>query len=137
MTTQHQPGVRLPWWVVLEVLLGALLLCAGAFIALLQPAMMVSPSDTINGAVHVYAGYLASRNLALAIMLVSALALRARQSLGVLMVLIALVQTLDACMDCAEGRWMIAPGVVVFAIAFLFGAARVSGHAFWNRSAWN
>jgi hypothetical protein len=137
MTTQHQQGVRLPWWVVLEVLLGALLLCAGAFIALLHPAMLVSSSDTINGAVHVYAGYLASRNLALAFILVSALTLQARRSLGALMVLIALVQALDACMDCAEGRWMIAPGVVVFAVAFLFGAARVSGNPFWRRSAWD
>jgi hypothetical protein len=59
----------LPWWLVGIVALGALLISAGALIALLHPAMLVSSQDPINGAVRVYAGYLVSRNLALAIML--------------------------------------------------------------------
>ena len=34
--------------------------------------MLVSPHDEINDAVHIYAGYLASRNMALAVMLIAA-----------------------------------------------------------------
>jgi hypothetical protein len=56
----------IPWWLQAIVLLGALLMATGALIALLNPAMLVSPHDEINAAVHIYAGYLFSRNAALA-----------------------------------------------------------------------
>jgi hypothetical protein len=124
------------WWIYVVVILGAFLTVTGAVVALVHPAMLVSPHDEINGAVHIYAGYLASRNLALAIMLLLLLSLRARRALGNLMVLVALIQLVDACMDCAEGRWMIVPGVVVFGIVFLAGAAQLSGFPFWRREAW-
>ena len=52
------------------VLIGALLMAAGGIIALVNPAMLVSSTRTqINGAVHIYAGYLASRNLCIAALL--------------------------------------------------------------------
>lgn len=124
------------WWIRIVVILGALLIATGAVVALIHPAMLVSPNEAINGAVHVYAGYLASRNAALAIMLVLLLSLDARRALSNLMVLIALIQVLDACLDCAEGRWMIAPGVVVFGLIFLIGAARLSDYPFWKAEAW-
>src|SRR5271170_6162602 len=97
----------IPWWISAVVLLGALLTATGAVLALVHPAMLVSPRDEINAAVHVYAGYLAARNGALAVMLLVLLGLRARRALGSLMVLVALIQVLDACMDVVEGRWMI------------------------------
>lgn len=128
--------LAIPWWLRIVVVLGALLLATGAAIALLHPAMLVSPHDEINGAVRVYAGYLVSRNLALAIMLLLLLFLGARQTLSNLMIVVATVQVLDACLDCAEGRWSIAPGVLVFGALFLFGAARLSGHPFWKAKAW-
>jgi len=56
----------LPWWVVASVIVGALLMGAGAAIALIRPAMLVTPNAEITAAVRVYAGYLISRNLALA-----------------------------------------------------------------------
>jgi len=125
-----------PWWVSAIILLGALLTATGAILALIHPAMLVSPHDEINGAVRIYAGYLAARNGALAIMLIVLLSLGARRSLGNLMVLIALIQVLDAVLDIAEGRWMIVPGVLVFGLVFLIAAGRLSGYPFWRSKAW-
>src|SRR5579863_9654786 len=67
------------WLAKVIAAFGALMLIAGALIALFHPAMLVSPRDEINGAVHTYAGYLASRNLALAIVLLAALSLGAKR----------------------------------------------------------
>jgi hypothetical protein len=126
----------LPWWIFLAVVLGALLMAAGGVIALVRPGMLVSPHDEINGAVRVYAGYLVSRNLAMATMLFAMLTLRARGALSNLMVLTAFIQFLDAGIDCMEGRWAVVPGVVIFGLIFFVGAAQVSGFPFWRRKAW-
>jgi hypothetical protein len=126
----------LPWWIFLVVVVGALLMVAGGVIALVRPGMLVSPHDDINGAVHIYAGYLVSRNLALATMLLAMLTLRARGALSNLMVLTALIQFLDAGIDCLEGRWAVVPGVLIFGLIFFLGAARISGFPFWKRRAW-
>ena len=122
-------------WTVI-IVFGALLMAVGAVIALLHPAMLVSPHDEINGAVQIYAGYFASRNAALTIMLLALLALRAKVPLGNLMVLVALVQFIDAFIDCIEGRWTIVPGVLILGILFSGGAARLTAHPFWKREAW-
>jgi hypothetical protein len=127
---------RFPLWVNVAVVLGALLMLAGGVIAIVRPAMLVSPQDEINGAVRTYAGYLASRNIALAAMLLMTLSLRARTALSNLMVLTAFIQLLDAGIDCVEGRWPIVPGVMVFGIVFFLGAARLRGCPFWRRQAW-
>jgi hypothetical protein len=126
----------IPWWLRAVVVVGALLMAAGGIIALVHPAMLVSPHDEINGAVHIYAGYLASRNLVLAMMLLATLVLGARLALGNLMVLTGFIQLVDACMDCVEGRWAVVPGVIVFGVVFFVGAARLCGYAFWKRQAW-
>jgi hypothetical protein len=130
------PVIPIPGWVVAAVILGALLMAMGGVIALVKPAMLVSPFDPINGAVRVYAGYLVSRNLAMATILLVALGLRARSALSILMVLTAFVQLLDAVLDLTEGRWILVPGVAVFAVVFFMGATRLSGHAFWKSAAW-
>ncbi len=125
------------WGLRLVVIFGALLSAMGAVIAMVNPAMLVSPHDQINGAVHIYAGYLFARNLAIAIMLVTLLFLGARRALGNLMVLVGFIQLLDACMDVAEGRWAVAPGVLLFGVVFLLGAARLcEGYPFWRVEAW-
>ena len=98
--------------------------------------MLTSPGIAINGAVHVYAGYLVARNLALALLLLITLTMGARRPLSTLMVLTALIQLLDAAMDIVEGRWPVIPGVVVFAALFLFGAARITGAPVWRAAAW-
>jgi hypothetical protein len=109
---------------------------AGAMIALIRPALLVSPDAEIKEAARVYAGYLASRNLALAAMLLGMLAVRARSVLGSLMLLTAFIQLLDAGMDGLEGRWALVPGVLLFAMVFFIGAARLSGQPFWKPAAW-
>jgi hypothetical protein len=119
------------------VILGAMLTVLGAVIALVHPAMLVSPHDEINRAVQIYAGYMAARNLALAFMLVALLVVGARRSLGNLMVLVGLIQLLDGCMDVYEGRWVVVPGVLIFGLIFLIGATRLSdGNPFWKLRAW-
>jgi hypothetical protein len=126
----------IPWWVRAAVILGALLMATGAVLALIHPAMLVSPHDEINEAVHIYAGYLASRNMALAIMLIVLLSLSAKRALSNLMFLVALIQLLDACIDCAEKRWPIVPGVIVLGLVFFFGATRLSSYPFWKSEFW-
>jgi len=108
----------------------------GAVLALVHPAMLVSPHDEINGAVRVFAGYLTARNGVLAVMLVALLALRARRSLGKLMAIVAFIQILDAVMDLLEDRWMLVPGILVFGLIYLISAARLSGYPFWRSEAW-
>jgi hypothetical protein len=124
------------WWPKAIAILGALLLAAGALIALFHPVMLVSAHDEINGAVHIYAGYLASRNLALAIMLIAALCLGAKGMLNNLLLLVALIQLLDAVMDVIEGRWPVATGVVVLALLFFIASGSLSGYPFWKTHAW-
>lgn len=126
----------IPQWVRLFVVVGGLLMTAGGVIGLVNPSMLASPHDQINGAVHIYAGYFAVRNVALGLFLPMVLALRARRALASLMVLVGFVQLLDVLMDCVEGRWAIVPGVLVLGIIYLIGAARVSGAPFWRREFW-
>jgi hypothetical protein len=125
-----------PWWVYTAVILGALLMAAGGVIALVHPVMLVSPHDEINGAVRFYAGYLASRNLVLAAMLLAMLTLRARNALSHFMVLTAFIQVIDACIDCVEGRWAVVPGVLIFGVVFFLAATRLRGFPFWRPEAW-
>lgn len=127
---------RLPWWLSTIVILGALLMATGGVIALVHPGMLASPKDQITGTVQVYAGYLVSRNLALAFLLVVMLGIRASQPVCVLVLLTALIQLLDAGMDCLEGRWTLVPGVLVFAVAYFFCASWLSGHALWKIDTW-
>src|SRR5277367_4255863 len=98
--TERPASTAFPWWLQAIVLLGALLMAAGALIALLNPAMLVSPHDEINAAVHIYAGYLFSRNVALAILLVVSMIASARGTLNALVLLTAFIQLLDAVVDC-------------------------------------
>jgi hypothetical protein len=126
-----------PWWLQAVVLLGALLMAAGALIALLNPALLVSPNDEINGAVHIYAGYLFSRNATLAILLVASMIFRSKGTLNTLILLTAFIQLLDAAVDCMEGRWVIAPGVLIFGLLFFLASGRLSGHPFWRKEAWS
>jgi hypothetical protein len=136
-TPSAQANQPIAWWVRVVVILGAVLTAMGAVIALVHPAMLVSPHDEINDAVRIYAGYLVARNFAIAIMLVALLFLGARRALGNLMVLVGFIQLLDVCMDVAEGRWSIVPGILVFGLVFLVGAARLSGSPFWRIEAWS
>jgi hypothetical protein len=135
-TNSLAPAVPLPWWLIALVTVGSVLMIAGAGFALFRPQMLLSPQQEITPAVHVYAGYLVSRNLALGTMLLVALGLRARGTLSTLMVLYACVQLLDVGNDALEGRWTIVPGILILGVLFLIGAARASGYPFWSAKAW-
>jgi hypothetical protein len=128
---------KIPIWVSAIVVVGAVLMAAGAVIAEVNPQMLVAPNTAIDSATHVYAAYLVSRNLVLAVMLLAALASRAKPVLHTLLVAVAFIQIADAVLDALEGRWPIVPGVFVLGILFFIAAARISGAAFWKRAAWS
>jgi hypothetical protein len=113
---------RWPAWLYVSVTIGAILMGLGGVIALVKPGLLLGPGDTISSGVQVYAGYLVSRNLALAAMLLALLYLRERRMLQGMMLLTAVIQVLDAVLDAVEGRWPIVPGVLVFGVVFLLGA---------------
>ena len=129
-SNQLRSATPLPWWLIAIFVAGSVLIIAGGLIALFRPEMLLSPHQQITEATHIYAGYLVSRNLALGLMLLAALALRARAPLSALMVLYASIQFLDAITDCVEGRWTIVPGIVMLGLLFLIGAARASEYSF-------
>jgi hypothetical protein len=135
-THTNATGESIPWWVKAVVVVGALLVAAGGVLAAARPATLLDPGQHMNGAAHVYAGYLISRNLALAAVLLIVLATRARTLLAGMMVLLALVQAIDGVVDLATGRTSLLPIVVVFVAAFLLGAARVTGMTYWHRRGW-
>jgi hypothetical protein len=111
-------------WVRGLALIGALLLGAGAAIAYVNPGMLLSPHEQISEGVRVYAGYLVSRNAALALGLLGAVLFRLRTLLGTMLLLVGAIQIFDACLDAVEGRWTLVPGVTVLGILFLLGATR-------------
>jgi hypothetical protein len=104
-------------------MLGSLLLAAGAAIAYFKPAMLLSPLEQVTDGVRVYAGYMISRNAALALLLLAGMLFRVRTLLGNMLLMAGAVQIFDACIDGAEGRWMLVPGVAVLGIVFLLAAA--------------
>lgn len=126
---------RFPLWVSIVVILGTLLTITGAIIGKADPALLTN-GGSMTEAVRVYADYLFARNLALAVMLMFLLAVKARRMLAGFMVLIALIQLIDIGNDLARGAFLLAPGLLVFAIVFLFGAWRLFGQAIWHASAW-
>ena len=124
----------LPLWVKVIVVVAASLFAAGSVIAVMRPELLVARQGEMNSAARVYAGYMFSRNLALAVMLLAAWIKDTRQALSGLMLLAALVQLLDAGLDAAEGRIMLVPGIVVLCALFSFAAVRIP-EGFFRRAA--
>jgi hypothetical protein len=127
--------VRFPLWMSIVVILGALLTVTGAVIAKVDPTLLTGGGAGTETA-RVYADYLFARNLALAVMVLLLLAIRARRMLAGFMVLIALIQLIDVGDDLARGDWLLIPGLLVFASVFLLGAWRLFGQAIWHVDAW-
>ena len=123
-------------YVKIIVLFGAVLLAFGAFLAIFNPALLVGRDEQMNNSARVFAGYLFSRNFALAVLLAGALALRARRVLGGFVTLTALIQFVDAAVDCYEQRWAVVPIVVLLGVAFLTAAGSILGQPVWNMNAW-
>lgn len=125
----------IPLWIKAVVVLCVVMTGMGAAIAWVQPGMLVQPHSEITAAVRTYAGYLTARNTVLAAMLLVLLLARARRALGNLLAVVGLIQVLDCIVDCIEGRWTIAPGVLILGIIFLLSASRLCGQL-WRRDAW-
>jgi len=91
----------------------------------------------MTDAARVYADYLFARNISLAIMLLLLLTARARRMLAGFMVLMVLIQCFDVLNDLLSRDFLLVPGLLVFAIVFLFGASQLFGQGFWHMSAWH
>jgi len=132
---QVTAGEPIPLWVKAVVVLCAVLTGMGAVIAFVRPGMLLQPHAGITEGVRIYAGYLTSRNLVLAAMLLALMTQRARRGLGNLLAVVGLIQVLDCVVDCLEARWTIAPGVLVLGIILLTAASRLCGPP-WRKDAW-
>src|SRR5215831_558947 len=126
---------RLPVWVRVVVLLGALLLLVGAVLSKVNPTLLTNNSPMTDAA-RVYADYTFARDLAIAALLLFLLLLRARRILAGLMVLVALIQLLDILNDLARGALILIPGLLLFAVVFLIGARQVFGRPLWQGATW-
>ena len=126
---------RIPWWIVIVVILGALLTLAGAILSKVAPTLLTNGSPMTEAA-RVYADYTFARNLPLALMLLLLLAIRARHMLAGFMVLVACIQLIDILDDITRGAFLLIPGLLIFALVFLFGAWQLFGQAIWHRETW-
>ncbi|GHO84219.1 hypothetical protein [Dictyobacter formicarum] len=126
---------RFPLWVSIVVVLGALLSIIGAVISKVNPTLLTS-GGSMTEAARVYADYMFARSLALAVMVLFLLAVRSRRMLASFMVLIAFIQLIDGVDDLVRGAFLLAPGLLVFALVFLAGAWRLFGQAPWRLDAW-
>jgi hypothetical protein len=120
----RDPGKSSSVWVVLAAVLAAALLVTGGVLALVKPAMLAGPQAAGNDAVRIFAGYIASRNLSIALVLLGGLLLRRQQLVAAALLLVGFVQYADALFDAIEGRWPIVPGVLLLGTLFLLAAAK-------------
>ncbi|MEO7060600.1 MAG: hypothetical protein ABI083_12835 [Lapillicoccus sp.] len=118
------------------VLVIAGLTAAGGVIAAVDPGMLIGTAAPETRATYVYAGYLVSRNLALAVALVALLALRARRMLAGALLLTALIQILDIVVDAATGRLALVPGLVVLTAALFAATVKASPEPPWRLGTW-
>ena len=129
-------GIAPPRWVEAVVLVAATLTAGGAAVAWLRPQLLVGGQGDISPATRVYADYLISRNIALAVVLLALLALRSYRMLTGALVLTAFVQLLDIAIDAATGRLLLLPGLVVLTAALFAAAAKLSPQPLWRAATW-
>jgi hypothetical protein len=130
-----QPVPRIPLWISIIVVLGALLTIIGAVISKIDPTMLTS-GGSMTDVARVYTDYTFARDLPLALMLFFLLAANARRMLAGFMVLTAFIQIVDVINDLARGAFLLVPGLLVFAIVFLIGAWCLFGEPLWHIDAW-
>ena len=132
---QRATDARIPVWIAVVVIIGAVLLLVGAFVSKVDPALLTNNSP-MNDAARVYADYTFARDLALAIMLLFLVIVRARRMLAGFMVLVALIQFVDILNDLARGAFILIPGLLLFAILFVIGAQQLFGGPLWQMATW-
>lgn len=125
-----------PLWVSIVVILGALLTLISAVISKVDPTLLAN-GNPITASARIYADYMFARDLALAVMLLLLLVVRARRMLAGFMVLTVLIQCVDIVDDLFRGAFLLfLPVVFVFAIIFLLAAGRLFGRAIWHVDVW-
>jgi len=131
-----QSVAHFPLWVSIVVVLGALLTLTSAVISKVDPTLLTNGNPMTDSA-RIYAGYMFARDLALAVMLLLLLVVRARRMLAGFMVLNVLIQGIDIVDDLFRGAFLLfLPVVFVFAIVFLLASRRLFGQAIWHVDAW-
>ncbi|MGH2505731.1 MAG: hypothetical protein ACRDID_24730, partial [Ktedonobacterales bacterium] len=132
---RESSGAKIPLWVGIVIVLGALLSLVGAVVSKVDPTLLTG-GGVVTSVARVYADYTFARDLAVAIMLIVLLALRARLALVGVMSLVALIQLIDTLNDLARGDFSLAPGLLIYAIVFLIGAWQLAGRPLWRAAAW-
>jgi hypothetical protein len=131
-----QSVARFPLWVSVVVIFGALLTLTSAVISKVDPTLLTN-GNPMTASARIYADYMFARDLALAVMLLLLLVVRARRMLAGFMVLTVLIQCIDIVDDLFRGAFLLLlPVVFVFAIVFLLAAGRLLGRAIWHVDAW-
>ena len=130
-----QSVTRFPLWVSIVVILGALLTLTSAVISKVDPTLLTN-GNPMTASARIYADSMFARELALAVMLLLLLGVRARRMLAGFMVLTVLIQLVDIVDDLFRGAFLLLPVVFVFAIVFLLAAGRLFGRAIWHVDAW-
>lgn len=131
--TRAAISVRIPLWITIVVILGALLSLVGAVVSKVDPTLLTS-GGALTDAARVYADYTFARDLAVSIVLLALLTVRARLPLASVMTLVALIQIIDTLDDLTRGAFVLAPGLLIYAILFLLGAWMLAGQPRWRRS---
>src|SRR5690348_1007357 len=134
-SAQRATNARIPVWIAVIVIIGAVLLLVGALVSKVDPTLLTNHSPMTDSA-RVYADYTFARDLALAVMLLFLLFVRARRMLAGFMVLVAFIQIIDILDDLARGTFVLIPGLLVFAILFLIGAWQLFGRPLWQMANW-
>ncbi|HEY7341896.1 MAG TPA: hypothetical protein VH591_13520 [Ktedonobacterales bacterium] len=134
-SAQRATDARIPLWIAIVVFIGAVLLLVGALVSKVDPTLLTNNSPMTDAA-RVYADYTFARDLALAVMLLFLLFVRARRMLAGFMVLVTLIQVIDILDDLARGTFVLIPGLLIFAILFLIGAWQLFGRPLWQMTTW-
>jgi hypothetical protein len=114
------------------VVLGAVLTGAAGLASIFAPqvfltAVGVSGEPTTAG-MEIFARYTGTRDVALAVTLLTLVAVRSRRVLAGLVVATALANALDGALDLVAQRWPAAPGPFLVAIFYLAAAAWLVRH---------
>lgn len=134
-SAKRATDTRIPIWIAVIVIIGAVLSLVGALVSKVDPTLLTN-NGLMNDAARVYADYTFARDLALAIMLLFLVAMRARRMLAGFMVLVALIQIIDILNDLARGAFVLIPGLLLFAVLFLIGAWQLFGSPLWQMATW-
>lgn len=122
-------------WVTVIIILGILLMLVGGLVSKLHPSLLTN-GHTVPNDVRIYTDYMFSRSLALAVVMLAFLAIKARRALAVLLVVLTLIQCIDFINDATRGDFMLLPGIFVLIILFLIAARQLLGQPLWQQDAW-